>query len=113
MVISLNLSDVARSRGLKIDAKKLSELLGATVLETVAISRSGVMAVEKAALAMPRGQTARLDPAEAERKLEALDSNALYEQVEDILSQVVQTELTLPPGTAGWTTSSCIRSGAC
>ena len=28
MVISLNLSDVARSRGLKIDAKKLGELLG-------------------------------------------------------------------------------------
>ena len=96
MVISLNLSDVARSRGLKIDAKKLSELLGATVLETVAISRSGVMAVEAAALALPRGHAAKLDPAEAERKLEALDSNALYEQVEDILSQVVQTELTLP-----------------
>ena len=97
MVISLNLSDVARSRGLKIDAKKLSELLGATVLETVAISRSGVMAVEAAALALPRGHAAKLDPVEAERKLEALDSNALYEQVEDILAQVVQTELKLPP----------------
>ena len=96
MVISLNLSDVARSRGLKIDAKKLSELLGATVLETVAISRSGIMAVEAAALALPRRHAAKLDPVEAERKLEALDSNALYEQVEDILSQVVQTELTLP-----------------
>ena len=97
MVISLNLSDVARSRGLKIDAKKLGELLGATVLETVAISKSGVMAVETAALALPRGHAAKLDPVEAERKLEALDSNALYEQVEDILAQVVQTELKLPP----------------
>ena len=96
MVISLNLSDVARSRGLKIDARKLSELLGATVLETVAISKSGVQAVEAAALALPRGQTTKLDPVEAERKLEALDSNVLYEQVEDILSQVVETELTLP-----------------
>ena len=96
MVISLNLSDVARSRGLKIDARKLSELLGATVLETVAISKSGVQAVEVAALALPRGQTTKLDPVEAERKLEALDSNVLYEQVEDILSQVVETELTLP-----------------
>lgn len=96
MVISLNLSDVARSRGLKIDARKLSELLGATVLETVAISKSGVQAVEAAALALPRGHVAKLDPAEAERKLEALDSNVLYEQVEDILSQVVETELTLP-----------------
>ena len=96
MVISLNLSDVARSRGLKIDAKKLSELLGATVLETVAISKSGVQAVEAAALALPRGHVAKLDPVEAERKLEALDSNVLYEQVEDILSQVVETELTLP-----------------
>ena len=74
-------------------AKKLGELLGATVLETVAISKSGVMAVETAALALPRGHAAKLDPVEAERKLEALDSNALYEQVEDILAQVVQTEV--------------------
>ena len=37
MVVSLNLSDVARKRGLRIDVDKLSELLGVPVLETVAI----------------------------------------------------------------------------
>ena len=49
MVVSLNMSDVARKRGLNIDAAKLSELLGVPVLETVAVSASGIHAVREAA----------------------------------------------------------------
>ena len=96
MVVSLNLADVARSRGLNIDADKLSALLGVPVLETIAISKRGVLGVRKAVAGLPRQSGQVLDAAEAERRLEALDSNALYAQVEDILRQVVRTEMTLP-----------------
>lgn len=98
MVISLNLSDVARARGLQIDARKLSELMGVLVLETVAISKRGLLGVRQAVGELPRQSTVAIDPVEAERKLEALDSKALYDQVESILKQVVRTEMTLP----GW-----------
>ncbi|OSI10082.1 ferrous iron transporter B [Neisseria zoodegmatis] len=96
MAVSLNLSDVARSRGLKIDADKLSKLLGVPVLETVAVSKEGIRAVREAVAKLPR----RADPInveEAEQTLNRLDSNELYAQVEDILRQVVSTEMKLPP----------------
>ncbi len=98
MIVSLNLSDVAYSRGLRIDVKKLSELLGVPVLETIAISRNGIRAVRQAVSLMPKDLSAdkKVDPAEAEKILDALDSNQLYAQVEDILKQVVRTEMTLP-----------------
>ena len=96
MVVSLNLSDVAQARGLKIDAAKLSKLLGVPVLETVAIRRDGIRGVEEAVAKLPRRFHGKIDPDEALKVLENLDSNALYEQVEDILSQVVKTEMNLP-----------------
>ena len=96
MVVSLNMSDVARNRGLAIDAEKLSELLGVPVLETVAVSASGIHAVREAVKKLPRKRTFPANPAGAERKLEELDSNALYREVENILKQVVRTEMTLP-----------------
>ena len=45
---------------------------------------------------LPRKRTFPANPAGAERKLEELDSNALYHEVENILKQVVRTEMTLP-----------------
>ena len=96
MVVSLNLSDVAQARGLKIDADKLSKLLGVPVLETVAIRRDGVRGVEEAVAKLPRHFHGKIDPDEALKVLNSLDSNALYEQVEDILRQVVKTEMNLP-----------------
>ncbi|MDO4231334.1 MAG: ferrous iron transporter B [Lautropia sp.] len=99
MIISLNLSDVARSRGLQIDVEKLSRLIDAPVFETVAISARGMLGVRQAVGKLPRhNQKIHISPDMAERKLEELDSKALYDQVEDILRQVVKTELTLP----GW-----------
>ena len=41
LMVALNMTDVARARGLKIDIKKLSEQLGCTVVETVAVHHSG------------------------------------------------------------------------
>lgn len=96
MAVSLNLSDVARSRGLKIDADKLSKLLGVPVLETVAVSKEGIRAVREAVAKLPRSSAHPINVEEAENTLNRLDSNELYAQVEDILRQVVSTEMKLP-----------------
>ncbi|MFC3874179.1 ferrous iron transporter B [Neisseria musculi] len=96
MAVSLNLSDVARSRGLQIDAVKLSKLLGVPVLETVAVSKDGISGVREAVAKLPRRAGKPVDMEAVEHLLNNLDSNALYEQVEDILRQVVRTEMKLP-----------------
>ncbi len=48
--IALNMMDVAKSRGVSIDVKKLSELLGVSVIPTVARSGKGKIEVMEAAL---------------------------------------------------------------
>ena len=96
MAVSLNLSDVAKARGLKIDAQKLSELLGVPVLETVAVSKAGIQGVREAVAKLPKRLTQPIDVSAAEQALNQLDSQQLYAQVEDILQQVVQVEMQLP-----------------
>ena len=98
MVVSLNLSDVARARGLQLDAARLGELLGVPVLETVAINAQSMKAVREAVAALPRQRNDAqvTDAAVAERMLEALDSAALYARVEEILRQVVRQPMSLP-----------------
>ncbi|HBO37876.1 MAG TPA: ferrous iron transporter B, partial [Pasteurellaceae bacterium] len=61
MVVSLNLSDIARSRGLSIDADKLSQLLGVPVLETVAVKKEGVTALSEAIKRLPRQTSQPID----------------------------------------------------
>ena len=41
MVVALNLSDIARQRGMNVDTAKLAELLGCPVVETVAVQAGG------------------------------------------------------------------------
>lgn len=102
MVVSLNLSDVARARGQDIDVARLSALLGVPVVETVATTSSGLRAVREAVRALvvaPRDTAAAVpDAAQAQQHLQQLDSNALYAQVEDILRHTVRQGMTLP----GW-----------
>lgn len=95
MAVSLNMSDVARARGLKINAVKLGELLGVPVLETVAVSREGIRGVRETVRKLPHYDK-QLDADAALKALEALDSNQLYAEVENILEQVVETKMTLP-----------------
>jgi len=45
---------------------------------------------------LPRKRSFPANPASAERTLEALDSDKLYQEVESILAQVVRTQMTLP-----------------
>lgn len=52
VVFCLNMADVARSRGIKIDASKLSELLDVPVLFTVGNKNDGIDALLKTAIEM-------------------------------------------------------------
>ncbi len=42
VVVALNMSDEARDRGIRIDARKLEQILGVPVVETVATTGSGL-----------------------------------------------------------------------
>lgn len=96
MVVSLNMIDVAKSRGLNIDADKLSRLLGVKVLETAAVRSESVEAVYQAALELAHETPVLPKSEDVLETLEALDSEQLYQEVEDILKQVVRTEMVLP-----------------
>lgn len=96
IVVALNLSDIARSRGLIIDTQKLSALLEVPVIETVAIKKEGTQALREAIKDLPHQKAAPLDAESAEKMLDQLDSQLLYQQVEQILSQSVTRELELP-----------------
>jgi ferrous iron transport protein B len=62
VLFALNMSDVARSRGFKIDTDKLSELLDVTVLETIGNKNLGVDALlQKAAEMAESGQSPSRD----------------------------------------------------
>ena len=52
VIFALNMADVAKSRGFKIDAKKLSELLGVPVIFTVGNKNKGLDDLLKAAIAL-------------------------------------------------------------
>jgi len=47
ILVALNLMDESKARGLKIDTEALSQELGLEVIETVAISRSGIQALRQ------------------------------------------------------------------
>ena len=96
IIVALNLSDIARSRGLIIDTQKLSALLEVPVIETVAIKKEGTQALREAIKDLPHQKAAPLDTESAEKMLDQLDSQLLYQQVEQILSQSVTRELELP-----------------
>jgi ferrous iron transport protein B len=66
MVLSLNMSDVARAQGLKIDVQRLAAELGCPVVETVAVKRDGhaaLMAEVAAQLARQEGIAPQAAPA--------------------------------------------------
>jgi len=52
VIFALNMADIARSRGFKVDAQKLSELLGVPVVFTVGNKNEGLDDLLKAAIAL-------------------------------------------------------------
>ncbi len=63
-VLDLNMTDEARARGLTLDARRLAQILGAEVVETVAVRREGLGALRAAFTAPhPVGYQIRYDGA--------------------------------------------------
>ncbi len=96
MVVSLNLSDIARKRGVQIETARLAELLGVPVVETVAISQSGTEAIRKAIAMLPKEPSPPLDAKRAAEVIDSLDSRELYEDVTRLLRDSTHTHMTLP-----------------
>ncbi|ULJ65082.1 ferrous iron transporter B [Wielerella bovis] len=99
LLVSLNMADVAQSRGLKIDVDKLAEKLGVPVLLTAAVRPDDVQAMRDAIVKLPRhdenvvtvNQTDLL-----ERKLSHLDTEKLYAEVDEILQAALIQAMQLP-----------------
>ncbi len=99
MLVSLNMADVAQARGLQIDVAKLSELLGVPVLLTAAVRADDIRAMREAVATLPRHDphvTAVQQADLLERQLAHLDTQQLYQQVDDIIQAAVQQNLQLP-----------------
>lgn len=94
MIVALNLSDVAESRGLVVDESVLSEELGVPVVKTIAIKRKGctqLLTVADALIAHIANSAAPI------RFLDAhTDTSAMYQQADDILSRAVTQAQRLP-----------------
>ncbi len=83
IVYSLNLLDVAERQGIKIDAAKLSEELGAPVIPTVAIKNAGLMDLLRKAVSFAK-EKAKPEP--------KLSDEERWLKIKDIVAKV-QTEV--------------------
>lgn len=83
VVIALNMTDLLEKRGIKINKKQLSELLGCPVIETSALKKSGLKELIDEAV-----QTAK-------QKKENLPDGIFSEELEDMIQQ---TTALLPAG---------------
>ena len=70
MVIALNMMDMVRKNGDRIDVKKLSDALGCQIIETSAVKGEGSTEVAKAALSLAQSKAAAPKPMKFNSKLE-------------------------------------------
>ena len=70
MVIALNMMDMVRKNGDRIDVKKLSDALGCQIIETSAVKGEGSTEVAKAALSLAQSKAAAPNPLKFNSKLE-------------------------------------------
>lgn len=63
LVLALNMSDVAKSRGIDFDLDRLSKLLGAPIISTVAVKGIGIETLLDEAVAMLDGKRSLFPPA--------------------------------------------------
>jgi ferrous iron transport protein B len=87
MLLALNMSDLARRRGIEIDVEKLSALLGIPVVATVGVHRGGADPLLAALDAMPRTIAGPSAPWHAPT-LEEITGT--HRQVRQILTQTVR-----------------------
>lgn len=111
MVLALNMADVARSQGLKIDLQRLSAELGCPVVETVAVRRDGhaaLMAEIAAQLTRQPGGDPVLAPVAAQAAGTASD---LQREVRRILAAAAPAGGATSACRTGSTPLSCTRYG--
>jgi ferrous iron transport protein B len=86
MVVALNMTDIARRKGIAIDAKRLSAELGVPVVETIGVKTTGVQALVKVldGCAIPPS----VRPAAVWRPLSAVDIEHDQAEVRRILGLV-------------------------
>lgn len=106
LIVALNLSDVAQSRGLIVDESILSEALGVPFVKTIAIKRKGceqllTLAEELIDYIAKHDRPVRFLNASTEFSTESStninnDTAAMYQQADDILSRAVLRSQRLP-----------------
>lgn len=97
MLIALNMSDVAHSRGLKINLTALSDILGIPVIETVAVRKQGTAALKSAVAELNQDKQVFHQSTEVlTKKINELNSEALYADVEKIIQHAVEVNVHLP-----------------
>lgn len=95
MMVALNLSDVARSRGMEVDEQALSQELGVPVVKTVAIKRDANqklvdLIAEFAVTHDAQSRSVRMT------QIAVPDSQHLYQQADEIISRTVSIPHSLP-----------------
>lgn len=104
MLVALNLSDVAKQRGLALDVQRLEARLGIPVIETVAISPVKGMAAIQAKLPdffnacrhKKQQNNTTFDVAAIEQALDAMDSQETFATVDEMIDDVVISAVRLP-----------------
>ena len=87
MVIALNMMDMVRKIGDRIDVKKLSDALGCQIIETSAVKGEGSTEVAKAALSLAQRKAAAPKPLKFNAKLEQM-----LEQIARLLKGTCQPQ---------------------
>ena len=87
MVIALNMMDMVRKNGDRIDVKKLSDALGCQIIETSAVKGEGSTEVAKAALSLAQRKAAAPKPLKFNAKLEQM-----LEQIARLLQGACQPQ---------------------
>ncbi|MEO6079753.1 MAG: ferrous iron transport protein B [Steroidobacteraceae bacterium] len=89
MIVALNLSDIARQRGMNVDTAKLGELLGCPVVETIAVQSGGERQLLAAMAQLPPAST---KAAVSFRPLRREEIEATQREVRRILNDLGYSE---------------------
>ncbi len=87
VVIALNMADLLQKRGIRIDIRKLSDLLGCPVIETSALKRMGL-----SELLSEVRRIAKMDRGSLPKRIFSEDLEQAVERVSDLLPAEVEEE---------------------
>ncbi|ACO80854.1 ferrous iron transport protein B [Azotobacter vinelandii CA] len=94
MILVLNLADAARQRGINIRTDLLAERLGMPVVETVAVRRNGVAALQAALRTLALDLKSRTGSLGLPERGEAVES--LYARIDALLADCVEAPASAP-----------------